>query len=422
MKKHRKANRTTLLFLCILFFLSVACGIFFSFSFNKVLTFANKNTLPTPEQEAKKMHATCSKPKNSRAPDKSQCYPQEFYKLTMKTDINFAYDTVFKLQSIDTYAKGCHLIAHGIGWAVYDKDPENWKTAFQEVPKTCNFGAIHGIFERYTRNNKGSFLDKKTLQAICSEKQSACIHIIGHLLVVETGNNLEQSKELCSSFPITNENRSDCLQGVYMEHMIGPNLYTHGLISEERRKNWALHIDEFERLCRKENGEQATACWGIISIAANSYYQKDAQKILEFCSTAQTVEAASYCRRVAVGITSSSWANDLKDYNVCDLPQPNDPTFKKDCLVVFVNTILANISAKDSKKVVDFCSSLSPSEKLICFQTINNSFSRLSVNEQHKNTVCSYVTEDYKAICLGNDDFQGNTKNEPAVFEKEMLE
>jgi hypothetical protein len=419
MKKRTTHKPYSTAFLLIIFSVSLVLG---SYLFPMIKSMLESQRKPSTEQAAQNIYKICSQPKNKQTPDKSQCYPKEFYKITMQKDVKFAYDTIFELQKIDNYANSCHLIAHGIGWAAYEKDPKNFQKTHAEIPKTCNFGAIHGIFERYTSTNKVSLFDKKTLLELCNPKQSACIHILGHLLVVETGNNLEQSKEFCSSFPTTNENRSDCLQGAYMEHMIGPNLFNHGLITAERRNNWALRIDDFEKLCRAQNGENAVACWGIISMAANLYYNKDFQKIFEFCSTAQANEAAAYCRRVAVGITSSTWTRNLNEYDACDLLQPNDPTFKKDCLVIQVNSTMANISAKNTKRVADFCSSLPIAEKTICFQTIDSSIKRLSFTQSQKEQVCKNIPMEYKNICRNNIKAEDREmKNEIAGLEKEMI-
>jgi hypothetical protein len=413
-----KGTKKRLLFrnLLPLFIISAIVGIALFPFFKKALNSTLLAPHLTAKQEARKIYDACSKLNNPLISDRTQCYQKEFYKLTMQRDVKSAYDTIFELQKLDNYAKGCHLIAHSIGWAAYDKNPENWEKTHTEIPKTCNFGAIHGVIERYSGINKGSLLDKKLLQSLCSKEQGACIHIVGHLLLVETGNDLEQSKELCSSFSTNNENRSDCLQGVYMEHMVGSNLLNHGLISKERRENWFSYINEFEDLCRAQTGERSVACWGVISLAANYYFDKNMEEILQFCSSAQNEEAASYCRRVAVGVTGIEWEQNLSDYNACDLPQPNDPTFKKDCIVILVNTLMASVSAENSKRVVDFCTSLPNSEQEICFQTINNSFARLSVNNQFRKTVCGYFKNQYYSSCM-NADIGNKQKKQENNFE-----
>lgn len=272
------------------------------------------------------------------------------------------------------------------------------------MPKTCNFGGIHGVYERYTSANKGSLLDKNMLITLCGENQSTCAHILGHLLLVETGNNLDKAKGLCTIFPKKNEQLSDCLQGVYMEYMIGSNLFVHGLISEERRTNWYKLFDEFEKLCRSATGEEARACWGVIIHPATPHFNNDPERILAFCNTAQTQGAAAYCRRYTIAQTSIVLDFDFPKFRaICDSRQPDDPLFRADCYTTLIKTATANLSAKEQKKIVDFCASLSEMDQARCLQIVRDSFTRLSVDKNHAETVCSYISSKFTSVCIHAD-------------------
>jgi hypothetical protein len=398
------------LFLIVLFALGISLSPLTKNIFEHHLSY-------TAEQEAQRVFDTCSTSKNKENRDSFQCYSDAFYKITLKRDPDFSFDTISELQKLDESVKSCHLISHGIGWAMYDKDPDNWQDSLGQIPSLCNYGSIHGLIERYGKH--GGVLDEKTLPGICGNKPSSvCIHGVGHVLTVVNDDNIEKAKKLCSSF----SNEYDCLSGVYMEHMRGITLLAHGLITNDEKNNRHLRIHEYANLCNKATGDAAVACWSAIAIPSNKYFLSDPQKMLDFCNNALDIHAANMCRRNSVAITITVGNFEFPRFKyICDIKQPKDKNFKRDCYIVMVYTaVMFSTTPKDNYPIIDFCLALSSDYKILCLQTINSSFSSIDASKEYKDTVCNKFPSEYLDICRGNFQitFDGMRNNEGLLVEE----
>lgn len=356
----------------------------------------------TPDQAAKNVDKICSDFEGSTQRDIIQCFSETFYKLTQITDADFGFKTIFALQKINPRARSCHLPAHGIGWAAFEKDPEHWKETIGKTSLECNTGAIHGIMERFT-SISGQKLERKVIPEICKFKRDpGCYHAVGHMLLVETNDNLDEALDLCREYPQKNEQRHYCLNGAFMERMIAPNLFQHGFVNEVRRGFWFRDQADFEKMCRSYSGEDADACWTEISHAATINYKDDPKKVLDFCNSAQTESAASYCRKHSISqITTLEGYNLLKIKPICELPQKSDPSYKEDCYMRIVSATVGNLAPADLKVLSQFCSALETKYKLKCFTRISNALTRVSTPKKDIETICSYAPDKYKETCLG---------------------
>jgi hypothetical protein len=353
----------------------------------------------------------CSNLAGSKFREKQHCYTEVFYFIAKKSDPLVAFSTLEALQRIDPKARICHLIAHGIGWAMYDKNPEGWQDAIGKMSPECSYGGIHGIIEQFSAVT-GRALGDEELRTVCDKNPNwACYHAIGHVILVQEKNNLSDAASLCS---IYNERMSkmSCLNGVFMEHMIGQNLAEHGFVTFERRKFFYEHLEEFEKLCLSQSGDNARACWTEIIHAAAARYKGSAREIYAVCDKAQTKEAAMSCRRHAVAeILPMEQFEPMNAKEACLITMKNDPTFEEDCYLMLASVAMSNAPDK-IESVIGFCSSLNSEYQKGCFERIESAIALLKSKAPTKaSSVCQRVPE-ATSVCNGSLRVQYDTFSE----------
>jgi len=389
--------------LIIFLLLIVSIGIFQNNNLDRINTFATSIFAEdaSVEEMATQVKEACSN--ESYGLGKITCYSKEFEEITFENDADYAFEVLFALQKLDKVAKLCHLITHGIGWGAYERDPDNWQNHVASMNPICAYGGIHGILEEYIYNLPQGKLTKEVITDICkANPKPGCIHAVGHLTTVETQDDLDAAIELCSAFPIAKRQRHNCLTGAFMEHMIAGNLVEHGYYPQSRREKWYTLIDDFEKLCRSYNGDNATACWTEIIHASAIKFRGNPKKIFDYCNTAQVEEGAKRCRRHAITEIVSKHNYNISPLKyMCSIEQINDSTFERDCYINLVTMRLFHARPKDAVDVVDFCSSLDPKYHSSCFSRIGKMLKELSVSEDEVLALCQNVLIEFKDKCLG---------------------
>lgn len=354
------------------------------------------------EEKAAQVKELCNEKNKSKNIGKMSCYSEEFQNIAYKNGPDYAFEVLFALQKKDSTARICHLIAHGIGWGTYERNPDDWQNQIASINPTCVYGGIHGILEQYIYDLPEGNLTKEVIPNICKANPSpACIHAVGHLTTVEAQDDLDKAIELCSAFPKAKRKRHYCLTGTFMEHMIAENLVEHGYYPQSRRKNWYRLIDDFEKLCRSYNGENATACWTEIVHASAIKFRGNPKKIFDFCNAFHVQEGAKRCKRHAITEIISK-----HDYNIssikymCAIEQPNDPSFERDCYVNLVALKFFHISPKEAVDIIDFCLSLDSKFHNSCFSQMGKMFRKLSVSKDEIFEICQNVPVKFKSKCM----------------------
>ena len=361
-------------------------------------------TTPSAEDSAKLMQETCKPSNASRAKFKTPCYVKEFEKLAFEHDHEFAFETLRVLQEQDEDASVCHLIAHGIGRGSYERNPTDWQNQIAVINPMCVYGAIHGVLEKYIYSLPEGALTKEIMLQVCETNPNpACIHAVGHLATVETGDELDEAIELCSTFPKTKGQRHYCLTGAFMEHMIADNLVQHGYYSQSRRTDWYKYVDDFEELCRSHDGEAATACWTEIIHASSIKFRGDAEKVFDLCNSAQVEAGAKLCKRHAVGdILSMKEGNLSQAKNICTIKQVNDSRFEGDCYKGLATSKLFSATIEEAREVAQFCMELKPRHSKVCFSQINKILTERSFSQNDFQEVCGDLPSGAKKLCLGD--------------------
>lgn len=305
--------------------------------------------------------------------NKESCYSREFQKLTKERGYEFGFSVLAELQKNDPDAIGCHLIAHGIGFGAYARDPEKWQSLILELPPGCNYGAIHGVMESHVASLPDG-LTPEIIPTLCSAepnttRRGSCNHIVGHLLLVETEVDIDKALRLCDVFKNELFQQDRCYTGVFMEYETALNLVSHGL-ADRSWLNWPARLDELEKVCRSYNGLAAKACWQKITHVALVKFRNDPKTIYEFCDTAGIPEATRSCKNNALGIMVVSMRYDFeKTRTLCEVLRKNELELTEFCYTYLVLSALSNFpEAVD--EAAGFCGSLEQEFRQPCFATI----------------------------------------------------
>lgn len=313
-----------------------------------------------------------------------QCMMPLIETLTKKRGHVVGFETIRELKKIDSnIASNCHRLAHGIGWMVYQTDPGNWRENVRKIDTDCNWGALHGIVEQYVATHKE--LDEETIKNLC-DGEGACSHGIGHMLLVQTNNDIPEALDMCT-IPETQMERHMCMTGVFMERMTLQNLTDKENDSGARRMNyWKNRMGEFQALCERFTGEGHNACWEEIARPASGNFSNDPSKALGVCNNSSTHEGAYYCRRRVVSeiITRKKFDMAGTKY-ICELAPSNDVTFSRDCYLRIAH--LAYISLPEEKKgeIAAYCREIPEIFRKGCHDivgglSLSESISRNSLN------------------------------------------
>jgi len=340
---------------------------------------------------------------------KENCYSEEMKKIAEKKGPEFSFGVLNDLQMMDESSIGCHLIAHGIGWGSYTREPDNWRKLVQGMPTICNYGAIHGVIESYVLSLPNKSLSPEVIPTICgAEPRADCNHIIGHLLLVQTDALLDDALDLCGVFNNEIIQKRHCISGVFMEYQTALNLVDHDLVPRTWL-NWPPRLPELEKICRSYAGEEASGCWEEIVHVALAKYNNDPHKIFNLCSSAQVKDGAQRCKRHSIGILGASQNFNLPNLKyICSIKQnDNDPNFENECYPNLISSALSTIPSK-VPEAINFCKELDSEFKPACFSMIGGVGTVMPLVKGLLPESCKSAPPEYQDFCLGNK-YQGSS-------------
>jgi hypothetical protein len=358
----------------------------------------------TAESTAEKAVEICSDLKGAKFREIQHCYSEVLYFVAKKKGQKFAFTTISHiLSNPKNTAKACHIMAHGVGNGIYDKDPLDWQNAIGNMTSECSYGGIHGVLESYSSSGNDPF-DKKKISAICAKNHDpACYHGLGHVIIAQMENNLDKATELC--YVLSEKGaQSNCLNGVFMENMIGQTLEVHGLVSAERRQKFYEHLDEFIELCNSQtNKDLIRACWVETIHASVTRFSGDAEKVFELCARAQTADAARGCRLHSLAeLVPRKGFDPFESAYMCKISVAGDKGFEKDCYNMIVSVIMANSPGKIDQ-TINFCSTLTPEYKSQCLAAVKRQVSTLRSQDPDKaDSICQNVLKKSQSVCDGS--------------------
>lgn len=355
----------------------------------------------TAEVAAEKAFEICTDLRGTKFREAQHCYSEVFYFVAKQNSQKFAFNTISVLvKNPKNLTKACHLMAHGVGNGIYDKNPENWQDEIGKASSECSYGEIHGILEGYSSSGNNPF-DKKKIPDICIKNNDpACYHGLGHVLIVQTGNDLKKAANLC--YVLSEHGAADnCQKGVFMENMIGQSLEDHGLVTAERRKFFYTHLDEFEKLCAAQtNKDFIKACWTETIHASVTKFHGSAEEVFDFCAKAQLPQAAAGCRLHSLAeLVPRNGFDPFKAAYMCKIPIENEPGFEKDCYNMIVSVIMAN-SPNKIDSASSFCLSLGPEFEHQCVYMVKRQVNLLRAQDPDKaDSLCQNGKSEAQVVC-----------------------
>lgn len=156
--------------------------------------------------------------------DMVECANEHLTALLSAMGSVYAFDVLEAMAQTDrTIDRQDHPIAHVLGrhaLYVYGTIGETLITCSHKVFQGCIHGALQEYFEHVD-------LDDADLDAVCPEGASdfelyACMHGLGHGLVLATGYDLPRSLDYCAGLE-RHFSRSSCYGGVFMENVVAHN-------------------------------------------------------------------------------------------------------------------------------------------------------------------------------------------------------
>lgn len=333
---------------------------------------------------------------------KEDCYAKSFAALTELSNRDYAFEVLRELQKKDTQARGCHFIVHAISTAETEKDLSKWKELLNTAPPDCSYGGVHGVLEAYvSKTFPDGKLPKEIIPTLCDNPDTNnCVHGLGHLILVETENNIEESLDICDLLPHNKISRFECITGVFMERITAINLEIHGLAGVEAL-NWPSRMPELEALCReqKPGTPPSIACWKEITHAALAKFNHDPQKIVDFCESAPQELETRQCIDHSLGIIAGSLNFELERMKpICEV-NVEAADYKNRCYAHLISSTLSTVP-QEVAGAVRFCNSAEEEYQSSCFSMIGNSFQRVRPEDTELlSRACALAPEDMKEKC-----------------------
>lgn len=344
----------------------------------------------------------------------SICVNTVFVDIAKNNTMLFTIQVMERLQQ-NAELQSCHFISHLVGNVELSKNPGEWRELLKSTnPYRCGGGFLHGILERLLAAENQRKIDPKLLREICDNASPQddglnCIHTMGHLLVLETGRDLEKSIEICKRFVPGVDGRSyQCYHGLFMEYTTKLNFRLHNLekIPEAITQN---DVDYLEGICRELKNIAAKGCWEQISRYYLTVSQEDSDEAYLLCARAGARQYVEYCRLYLGSLIVSNPKVKNKDIKntingYCKNYDKNSESGAV-CRLHLVGILLSDTLIK-VPTMIKYCSTLDPIYQDSCFLKIG-SMLYLSSTQEKIDEYCMNVPQNFKKNCKMEDIFNG---------------
>lgn len=269
------------------------------------------------------------------------CYQKLFKDFATKNDFETSKSVLKQLQNIDPKLNSCHLMAHIIAAAAV-QNTRDWQSLLKnQDPMECSGGYFHGIVEGRARLDGNSKVDANTIINFCKDypkgQEGSCIHIMGHILLVDKLDNLDNAVKECDL--VVSENQYQCYSGVFMEHMTRENLVVHTIVPFQI--TWDInYANQMTQLCSTFTKNAAMGCWGEIGPLYATAHANDPTQTRSDCRQAKNNEWIENCYihgAVKIAVTSNDSTN-LK--TLCE-PYFSDSEKHNDCALRVIDAMLS---------------------------------------------------------------------------------
>ncbi len=304
--------------------------------------------------------------------DWSECYGEGLAALNKSVEFSVTLMTLYNIKKADPKTQDCHLIAHRIALDESSKEGDIWKKIISVVAADdCSGGFFHGALEGLILNDPDFKLNGMQFEKLCSQIPEqkyisvvqSCIHMLGHISVIENNTDIPSSIDICNSLPDA-ESRYNCYGGVFHESINRDSLVLHGL-AQKLDCNTAVMNEQMSFCSGYKNGP-AQACWQEVShfFICDTLDPKD---IYNRCNKAPNEEYRLACYLGIVGDLPANPQFDMfKLGQLCDLDNDNA---KSKCIRIVVDSLL-NLHPEYKDRAVKFCRVLSGQNQFFCNEQI----------------------------------------------------
>jgi len=330
---------------------------------------------------------------------KMRCYADEFSEISKRYGEEQAFAILGLAQEIDPSTRGCHFIAHGIGWGLYERNPANWYSLVRSAVPNCAYGAQMGLIERHMSSIPQGTVSYSNVSEFCGNDQPTadCSHAVGHGLLVNAGNDLERAKALCGALPHDAGHRYECLSGVFMERFFGLNLERAGFRDASKRYST---LASRERLCSEQTHLSLEACWKNIAHLLVQVFPNQEQEMFAYCERANDFRATRRCRSHVLGeMSSRAGFNPFQVSHLCDYSGSDGDDWKDRCYSSLVSNAISALPSTSAEMVISFCESLDTDRTSACFQTIGAALTRLRISRPDRVQYCQNAPVQFKQHC-----------------------
>jgi hypothetical protein len=301
----------------------------------------------------------------------------------------------------------CHPVVHRIGSATLARDHGNVSKAFAEGSSACFSGFYHGILERALLSLKS--YDAASLakvgRRLCADPEvrssrwltSACVHGLGHGLMITTGYNLPLALKVCDRIGSHRENRS-CNGGVFMENLST----TYGVLSRFLRKDDPLYP------CDVVAASDKFECYQLVTSHIVRAYNGNWKKTAETCAQAENGWAATCFWSFGRDADSQAHYDPAGVQGMCAFAAPYQGDVM--CLMGAAATMVKNF--KGGKQAANLCNSLSAELRGSCYYAAGTVMAEYGSTERVRTRNCETTTivPAYRRQCVraGDDYFRLN--------------
>ena len=331
------------------------------------------------------------------------CYIDKFTMLVRRHGFDDSVEILAKVQDIDERTRACHLIAHKIVLSAVGKDAEKWEEILDKVDiHKCGYGFVHGILESRSQFDTSFVLSPSTIHNFCDDIESrkpgfgiynSCMHIVGHVLLVEKDGNVDAAAETCGE--LREQGQVACFAGLFMENFTRENLELHGIAT---RVPWDEELrNTQEKLCKSYSGYAGLGCWIEISYLYNALHPYNPQMLFRDCGRAPTIEYqdACYLHGVKTLLIFREPASNAYMISLCE-PYRNTSSYEN-CTYKVANGLIRT-STKLTDKALHYCNLLEDSRKKNCYANIGNVLKTIVSKEEQK-TLCTSTPTMYRDLC-----------------------
>ncbi len=340
------------------------------------------------------------------------CYGKQIAQINYRLSFPDTLQVLEQVKKLDNKTRDCHLISHYIAASEVEKSPGDWINIFDYVDQTtCINGFIHGVLEGRKRFDSDLVLDETTIPQICDqieqktsvrvskvreEADKACVHIIGHILLVQEYGRIDDAISICSKIP--QAIKRYCLNGLFMENITRDNLEEHGIA-----KKFAMTKDaslKLEELCRQYDKDVGWNCWRNLAFIYTHLANNDPDQVFQLCYRTSNESYAQACFINAVNLMVLS--KNYSDQNLADTCRNywKSAEITQDCIVTALSPLLGS-SVDFIDRAIIFCNAQPPQYQAFCYDTVGQEIVPRTSPEK-RNSLCKNVPKQYFANCMSS--------------------